>query len=73
MFLCLLDHYLMTPSVLWKFCPLTMTSFALEEISNGHILCFVKIPSFDDDIFCFGDSFPDLVGHTVTHSNTVTQ
>ena len=40
-------------------CTLTMTSFALLEISNGDILCFVKIPNFDDDIACFADSFPD--------------
>ena len=46
---------------------LTIPPFALLAISNGDILCFVKIPSFDGDIFSFAHSFPDMGrSHTTT-------
>ena len=46
---------------------LTIRPFPLLAISNGDILCFVKIPSFDGDIFSFAHSFPDMGrSHTTT-------
>ena len=59
--LCFDHHLMMMLSVLWiQAMLLTIPPFPLLAISNGDILCFVKIPSFDGDIFSFAHSFPDM-------------
>ena len=57
--LCFDHHLMMMLSVIWIWL-LTIPPFPLLAISNGDILCFVKIPSFDGDIFSFAHSFPDM-------------
>ena len=66
--LCFDQDLIMMLSVIWiQAMLLTIPPFALLAISNGDILCFVKIPSFDGDIFSFAHSFPDMGrSHTTT-------